>query len=75
MSFGETRTIRFSHDRVRQRGYEHCKLKYELELPHGSVYVMQYPTNEFFLHQIIEKPDNSEQCRISLTWRVVIPAY
>lgn len=73
MSFGGERTLKFVHDKARSRNGAMLRVRYDQEMAHGSVLLLKYPTNVHFSHYIPE--ENSDMCRVSLTWRVIIKPY
>ncbi len=44
--------------------------KIDIELSHGSLYILKPPTNDYWAHSII-KDENCHDCRLSLTFRKI----
>jgi hypothetical protein len=63
ISFGAKRNINF-------RNIKNPKIKLKIELSHGSMYVMNYPTDTYWQHSI-PKTKHTRGMRISLTFRVL----
>jgi len=69
ISLGSVREIQFTPDNFIP---EEMPKKISFSLDHGSIYVMNYPTNSFWLHEIL-KQTKVYGSRISLTFRYVYP--
>ncbi|MUG96173.1 alpha-ketoglutarate-dependent dioxygenase AlkB [Scytonema sp. UIC 10036] len=64
VSFGGTRHLMFRHKQTKE-------LKFNIELTHGSLLLMQGTTQQFWQHQIA-KTSKPVQPRINLTFRQII---
>jgi alkylated DNA repair dioxygenase AlkB len=64
LSLGAERTISFTR----------CQKKIDIPLPSGSLYVMNHPTNQKWLHSIV-KDASIKTPRLSLTFRDYRPQY
>ncbi|XP_071944660.1 DNA oxidative demethylase ALKBH2-like [Antedon mediterranea] len=68
ISLGQTRMFRFRHGATRGKRHKRSIEPVNVDLKHGSLLMMNYPTNEYWYHSLPKKP-SIKLPRINLTFR------
>ena len=73
ISLGQNREFVFRHKDLKNGKSKDSSLKYKMELEHGSLLVMNKPTNEFWYHSLPKRSISTcPNPRINLTFRKMV---